>query len=130
MDKKYIELFRNLAQATAATAEQVMDYDRQKNDEKGLETATIMRDDYQALADIISTYGENYQINKSDVAKLLVAATIQVNQIHDRINNLKQAMTGYQTDVIPKLQDILDNAKSDEDATKLANEKFIIENND
>ena len=127
MDKKYIELFRNLAQATAATAEQVMDYDRQKNDEKGLETATIMRDDYQALADIISTYGEYYQINKSDVAKLLVAATIQVN---DRINNLKQAMTGYQTDVIPKLQDILDNAKSDEDATKLANEKFIIENND
>ena len=130
MDKKYIELFKNLAQATAATAEQVMDYDRQKNDEKGLETATIMRDDFQALADIISTYGENYQINKSDVAKLLVAATIQVNQINDRINNLKQAMTGYQTDVIPKLQEVLDNAKSDEDATKLANEKFIIENND
>lgn len=129
MDKKYIELFKNLAQATAATAEQVMDYDRQKNDEKGLETATIMRDDYQALADIISTYGENYQINKNDVAKLLVAAMIQVNQLQDRIENLKKAMTGYQTDVIPKLQAVLES-ETEEAAAKIAEEKFILESNE
>ena len=55
---------------------------------------------------------------------------IQANQLQDRINNLKQAMTGYQSDVIPKLQEILDTAKTDEDATKLANEKFIIEDNE
>ena len=130
MDKSYTTLFKNLAQATAASAEQVMDYDKQKGDEKGFETAKIMRDDFQALADSIDNLGERYHYNKHDIAQLLVGAMIQVNQIQDRINNLKKAMTGYQTDVIPKLQDILDNAKDDEDAAKLANEKFIIENND
>lgn len=129
MDKKYVNLFKSLAQATAASAEQVMDYDREKGDEKGLETATIMRDDYQALAESIDNLGEEYQINKGDIARLLVGAMIQVNQLQDRINNLKQAMAGYQTDVIPKLQEILDTAKDDEDASNLANQKFIIENN-
>ena len=127
MDKKYIELFKNLAQATAATAETVMDYDRQKDDQKGLETATIMRDDYQALAESLDNLKEDYEINKVDAARLLVAAMIQINQIQSRINNLKQAMVGYQTDVIPKLQEVVD-ASDDEAASKLANEKFIIEN--
>ena len=126
MDNKYITLFKDLAQATASTAETVMEYDRQKNDEKGLETATIMRDDYQNLADKIATT-EDYVLDKADAAKMLVAAMIQVNQVQDRINNLKKAMTGYQTDVIPKLQEVVD-AEDDEAASKLANEKFIIEN--
>ena len=126
MDKKYVELFKNLAQATAASAEQVMDYDKAQNDEKGFETAKTMRDDFQALTDSID---DNYNINKSDVARLLVAAMIQTNQLQDRINNLKKAMSGYQSDVIPKLQEILDNAETDEDAIKLANEKFIIQEN-
>lgn len=128
MDNKYITLFKDLAQATASTAETVMEYDRQKNDEKGLETATIMRDDYQNLADKIATT-EDYILDKADAAKMLVAAMIQVNQVQDRINNLKKAMTGYQTDVIPKLQEVVD-AENDEAASKLANEKFIIENNE
>ena len=127
MDKRYTILFRDLAQATAATAEQVMDYDSQKNDEKGFETAKVMRDDFQALAESIDNLHEDYQINKTDIARLLVGAMIQTNQIQDRINNLKKAMTGYQTDVIPKLQKILDNAKDDEEASKMANELFIIE---
>ena len=126
MDNKYITLFKDLAQATASTAETVMEYDRQKNDEKGLETATIMRDDYQNLADKIATT-KDYVLDKADAAKMLVAAMIQVNQVQDRINNLKKAMTGYQTDVIPKLQEVVD-AEDDEAASKLANEKFIIEN--
>ena len=126
MDKKYIELFKSLAQATAISAEQVMEYDREKGDEKGLETATMMRDDYQALAEKIV---EDYKPNKNDIAKLLVGAMIQVNQIQDRINNLKQAMTGYQTDVIPKLQSIVDIATNDEEAAKMADEEFIIEDN-
>ena len=125
MDKRYVTLFKDLAQATAASAEAVMDYDREKGDEKGLETATTMRDDFQALTDRINENGETYNINKSDAARLLVGAMIQVNQLQDRINNLKKAMTGYQTDVIPKLQEIVD-AENDEAASKIANEKFII----
>ena len=127
MDKKYITLFKELAQATAASAETVMDYDRDKGDQKGLDTATIMRDDYQALAESLSNLDEEYQINKADVAKLLVGAMIMTNQLQDRINNLKKAVTGYQTDVIPKLQKIVDEAKNDEEVTKMANELFIIE---
>ena len=127
MDKKYIDLFKNLAQATAASAEQVMEYDRNKNDEKGLASATMMRDDFQDLTSRI--VAKDFTMNKADAARLLVASTIQVNQLTDRIDALKKAMTGYQTDVIPKLQQIMD-AETDEDAQKLAEEKFIIEDNE
>lgn len=126
MDKKYITLFKDLAQATAASAETVMEYDRQKNDDKGLETATIMRDDYQALVDKIKDAGDEYIPNKSDIARLLVGSMILANQLQEKISNLKKAMAGYQTDVIPKLQDILDHAQNDDEVKKMANEKFII----
>lgn len=129
MDKKYIELFKTLAQTTAASAETVMDYNREKGDEEGLKTATFMRDDYQALAESLDNLGEDYQINKNDVAKLLVGAMIMVNQLQDRIRNLKTAMTGYQTELIPKLQKIVDEAKDDVEASEMANKIFIIENN-
>lgn len=126
MDEKYITLFKSLAQATAASAEQVMEYDRNKGDEKGLETATIMRDDFQALTESLDNLGKGYEINKADIARLLVASLIQMNQLKDRIENLKKAMSGYQTDIVPKLQEIIDNATTDEEASQMANEKFII----
>ena len=130
MDKKYIELFREIAQATAVSAEQVMDYDREKGDEDGLKTATFMRDDYQALTESLDNLGEEYGLNKNDAAKLLVGAMILVNQLQDRANNLKKAITGYKTDVIPKLQQIVDEAKNDDEAIEMAHKNFIIENND
>ena len=126
MDKKYVTLFKSLAQTTATTAETVMDYDKQKDDAKGLETATSMRNDYQALVDKID---DNYEMDKVDAARLLISAMIVVNQINSKIESMKSAMTGYQTDVIPKLKDIVDNAKDDEEAKIMANEKFIIEDN-
>jgi len=127
MDKRYIDLFKELARATAVAAEQVMDYDHEKEDEKGFETAKTMRDDYEALYDRLNN---EYNLTKNDAAKLLVGIMIQLNHMQDRILALRKAVTGYQTDVIPKLQDIVDNAKSDEDAAKIANEKFVIENNE
>lgn len=129
MDKKYITLFRELAQATAASAESVMDYDRQKGDEKGLETATIMRNDFQELADLITAAGDDYMPTQPETAKLLVGAYVMVNQLQDKINALKKAMVGYQTDIIPKLKKIVDEAGADEEKAKqMANELFIIEN--
>jgi hypothetical protein len=86
-----------------------------------------MRDDYEALYDRLN---DEYSLTKSDAAKLLVGIMIQLNHIQDRIAALRKAVTGYQTDVIPKLQDIVDNAESDEEAAKIANEKFVIENNE
>ena len=80
MDNKYKILFKNLAQATAASAEQVMEYDREKGDEKGLETATTMRDDYQELTDRLGE--EEYSFTKLDAAKLLVAPMLQAKQVY------------------------------------------------
>ena len=127
MDKKYITLFKDLAQATAASAEQVMDYDRAQGDEAGLKAATIMRDDFQDLVSRIDV--TEYVLTKNDATKFLLGAMIQVNQLEDKIANLKRAMVGYQTDVIPKLQEIVEKAENDDVAAKIANEKFIFEDN-
>ena len=127
MDKKYVTLFKDLAQATAASAESVMEYDRNKNDEKGLSTAKIMRDDFQALVDTIKEAGDDYAPTYPEAARLLVGAMVIVNQLQDKVDALHKAITGYQTDVIPKLQEIVDKAGSDNElARKMANEKFII----
>ena len=126
MDKRYITLFKDLAQATAATAEQVMEYETQQNNEKGVTDATTMRDNFQSLADRI--VAEDYTMSKLDAANLLIGALIQTNQLQTRIDTLKKAMTGYQTDIIPKLDKIVD-AKEDEDVAQKANELFVIEEN-
>ena len=127
MDKRYIELFKDLAQATAVSAEQVMEYDQKKGDEQGLQTATTMRDDFQDLADRIKS--DDYKLNKSDASKLLVSVMIQINQLQDRVEGLRKALSGYQTDVIPKLQAIID-AENDEAVMKLVEENFIIKDNE
>lgn len=103
MDKKYVTLFKDLAKATAISAESVMEYDRQKSDDKGLETATILRDDFEDLTAIIEKAGDDYVPTQPEAARLLVGAIIMVNQLQDKINTLHKAMTGYQTDIIPKL---------------------------
>lgn len=122
MDKKYVELFKELAKATAVSAEQVMDYDRAKNDEAGLKTAQTMRDDYNALHDKIN---DGSELDKADFAKLLVGAMIVVNQIQDRLATLQKAMSGYQTDLIPKLNKIIE-AETEDEVRKLATEEFSI----
>ena len=124
MDKKYITLFKDLTQATATSAEQVMEYESQQNNEKGITDATVMRDNFQSLADRI--VAEDYAMSRRDATNLLIGALVQTNQLQTRINTLKKAMTGYQTDIIPKLEQIID-AKEDEDIVKKANELFIIE---
>ena len=123
MDKRYVELFKDLAKATAVSAEQVMDYDRQKGDNEGLATATTMRDDFQELADRIND--TDYVITKADAAKLLVGSMIIANQIKDKIESLQKGLAGYQTDLIPKLEEVL-GAETEEKAQKIAEEKFSI----
>lgn len=123
MDKKYIELFKSLAQSTAALAEAVMEYDKEQGEGERVETATNMRDNFQDLAGRITP--ENFSLTKADAAHLLIASMIQANHLQNQINNLKSAINGYQTDVIPKLQSIVD-AASDEEAMKMADEKFVV----
>ena len=129
MDKKYITLFKEIAQTTAAAAETVMEYNETKSDTQGVKTAATMRDDYQTLVDTINAAGDNYVPTRTEIARLLIGATIIARQLEDRIKNLKQALTGYQTDVLPKLQQVLDKTKSDDEVASLVNELFIITEN-
>lgn len=126
MHSKYIQLFKEIAKATSVSAEQVMDYDKQKDDTKGYEAADTLRQDFNALFDKIGSKDFDGQLTRADFARLLVGVLIIMNQLNDRITALKKAMAGYQTDVMPKLQNIVDNTKTDEEAMAMAEEKFSI----
>jgi hypothetical protein len=83
MDKSYQNLFKEMCQSAAVLAEQVMDYDDKKGDKKGFETAKIMRDDYQDLADVLSVKKE---LSYNDYAKLLAASYIITGNIQSKID--------------------------------------------
>lgn len=125
MHSKYLQLFKELARATAVSAEQVMDYNKSKNDEKGFDVAKTLRDDYEILYDKISAEDFNGILTKADFARLAVGSYIITNNINDRITTLKKSLAGYQTDLIPKLEEVI-KAENDEEAMKIAEEKFII----
>lgn len=124
MDKKYLELFKELTRATAVSAEQVMEYDREKGDDKGVETAQSMRDDFEALHEKLTTNFDG-TLTKADFAKLLVGCYVTLGTLQNRMDALKKAIAGYQTDLMPKLDKIL-QAESDEEAMRIANEELII----
>ena len=123
MDKSYITLFKELTRATEVAAEQVMEYDRQKGLTKEEETAKMMRDDYAQLHDKIEN---NSPLTKNDYAKLLAGAYIVANNLRDRATALRKAIAGYETDLMPKLQAIVEGSANDEEANKLAEEKLNI----
>lgn len=129
MHEKYIKLFESLAESTAVSAEQVMDYDAEKGDKKGYETAQILRENYEDLKTRIHEAGNDYILNKTDAARLIVGTIIIINQLQDKVKAMQNAIDGYKNDLLPKLQEIVDNTEDDEAATKMANEKFNIKEN-
>ena len=130
MDKKYIELFKELARVTAISAEQVMDYDKEKGDDKGYETAEIMRNDFNELHNKLIADDFNGTLTKAEYAKLLIGTLIISNNLRDKVAALNKAITGYEKDLAPKLQKIIDDSNSDEEAQKIAEEILIINNNE
>ena len=125
MHKKYTDLFRELAHATEVAAEQVMEYNQSKNDEKGVETAQIMRNDYAALYDKIKNESFDGVLTKAEYAKLLVGCYVVVGNLQDRVEALRKAIAGYQSDLVPKLSKVIE-AESDEEAQTVAEEQFVI----
>ena len=126
MDKNYINLFKELTMAAETAAEQVMEYDHAKGLIKEEETAKMMRDDYAQLHDKIVN---GAALTKNDYSKLLAGAYIVAHNLRDRATALKKAIAGYETDLMPKLQAIVEGSKNDEEANKLADEKLIVEDN-
>jgi len=130
MDKKYVQLFTEVVHAAEILAEQVMKFNHDKKDQKGEETAKIMRDDYSALYDKIRA--ENFSpdnLTKEEYTKMLVAVMIIVENIQNRIHSENKAIEGYRIDVIPKLQRIVNETKNNEAAQSLAKELFQISDN-
>lgn len=130
MDKTYIDLFKELTKATEIAAEQVMEYDHSKGDTKAEETAKIMRDDYAALHDKLASDDFDGILTKNDFSKLLAGVYIVTNNLRDRIAGMKKAIVGYETDLMPKLQAIVEQTSSDEEANKMASESLIIKKED
>lgn len=128
MHEKYLTLFKELAHATEVLSEQVMEYNHSKNDTKGEETAKTMRDDYAQLYDRLRS--GNYQITLKDYAKLLVSSYIVSENLASKVKNEQVALDGYKNDIMPKLSRIMEETKTDEEATKLANEIFQIKEKD
>ena len=128
MDKKYIELFKEITRVTAISAEQVMEYDKKQSDEKGYEAARVMRDDFSELQDKLEANDFDGILTKAEYAKLLVGCYVIVGNLQDRIEALKKAIAGYQSDLVPKLSKIIE-AENDAEAQKLADEHLMVETN-
>ena len=130
MDNKYLILFREIARTTEVLAERVMAYDKEKKDEKGEQTAQTMRDDYAKLHDKLSASNlDTNSISRMEWAKILVGAMVISNNLSEEIEQRKKALSGYKIDLIPKLNRIINETKTDEEAVALANELFEISEN-
>lgn len=127
MDKTYQSLFKEMCQSAAVLAEQVMDYDNKQGDTKGYTVAQTMRDDYQNLADALST---NRELSYNDYMKLLAASYMIMNNIQDRITAQKKTVEGYKLDLIPKLSRIMNETKDQpEKMQTLVKELFKVSEN-
>ena len=130
MDAKYITLFREIIHSTEILAERVIDYNKNKNDEKGAETAQSFRNDYAALYDKLRQDNlDPDTITRAEWIKILVGTMIIVSNLNQQIEASQKALQGYKLDVVPKLNRIIDETKTDEEAKNLANELFQINEN-
>ena len=128
MDKTYIKFFQELTKTTATLAEQVAALDKSKNDLQGTKTAISMRDDYNTLYDKLNQKDLNEDnITRSDFAKFLVGALIISSQLQEKIKQQDKVLHGYKVDIIPKLERIINETKTDEEAKNLAQEIFQIQ---
>ena len=127
MDKRYLQLFKEMSKTIVILAEQVMDYNHKKKDDKGEQHAQTLRDSYQKLYDKLNaTDFKLDSLERPDFARLLVGSMIVAQNIEDRIKQQQKAIDGYRIDLIPKLDRILNESNTTEEAIKLANEIFQI----
>lgn len=125
MNNNYITLFREITHNCEILSEQVMELDRKNNDEKGLNTATIMRNDYAKLYDRLKA--EDFDpstLTRDDYIKFLAATYITMNNLEDKIQVLQKAVSGYKVDILPKLQRVVEETKTDEEVRELVEKIF------
>ena len=123
MNEKYITVFKQMCQTVSALAEQVMDYNKKNNNDKGYETAEKMRNMYMTLED---KFVNGDELSRVDFVQLITVSYIVMNNIQTRIENEQKALEGYKVDLLPKLSRIMNETSDDESARKLAEELFSI----
>lgn len=86
-----------------------------------------MRDNYGELHDRMSNKEFDFNtLTKNDYLKLYFAALIVNNNIEEQIKAQEKVAQGYKIDVMPKLQRIVEETKTEEEVAPLANEIFAI----
>ena len=125
MTKEYLELFRTLTRGAEVLAERASSYDTEKGDKKSADMALAMRDNYRDLGDRLNN--PDFDINsltRADFAKLFICAFIVSQNLEIQLKQMETALKGYRTDLIPKLDRILNEAENTYEAVKLAEEIF------
>ena len=125
MDKTYITLFTEIAHMTELVAEQVLELNQKNKDEKGVATATTMRDDYAALYDKLRDKNFNAEtLSRAEFAKFLVGAIIVSQNLEGQVKQMERAIKGYKVHTIPSLERVVNESNNDEEARKIAEEIF------
>ena len=109
MNEKYKTLFALIAQNMENIAERAMEDDKANNDMQGYKTAKEMRSKYARLHDLLTSKTVEYTPVKNDIIDLYIGANIILQQIKARIQKEHAAVLGYETDLIPKLKQAMEN---------------------
>lgn len=121
MNDLYMPLFSEIALAAENAAEQVKEYDEKKNDIEGLKAAQVMYQDYVTLGEKLR---KKEALQRNDFIKLLLGSMIATNNMETRLELLQKTINKYKTLITPKLQRIMNETTTDEEAQNLANELF------
>ena len=114
MDKLYLELFKMIAHHTELLAEKAMEADL---DDKQKNISQEMRDDYAVLYDKLrdKNFDEN-TLTRGEFAKLFVGAFLASQNLESQIKTLEKTLQGYKIDTMPKLDRLMSETKTDEEA--------------
>lgn len=127
MDKNYLKLFQEIARSSEVIAEQVMEVNKNRNDNKALLTSQNMRDDFAALTDKLKAedFSEN-NLTLKDIALLNVGATILTEQLERQVTEMEKSLTNYKTNILPKFKECAIEIQThpDENIENIINEKF------
>ncbi len=124
MEKTFLKLFTEVAHAVEVLSEKVMEYNKSKQDTKGFETAEKMREEYSKLYDTFRAedFNEN-QITRQDIIRILIGSIVIAQNLESQREALTKSVKGYR-DIISKLQEIVDNSTTDDEAKNLLEKTF------
>lgn len=121
MNKQYLDLFQHLMLNCESSAEKI------KEEESNNAAAQQLWEGFSKLRDKLASNPECV-LNRSEYLILLTGSMIMKNQLLNDILNIQKTIQGYSLDVIPKLERIMNETKTDEEAQTLANQLFEISN--